>query len=131
MNIEDKILKAAHDIFLFYGYHGSTLQLIATKSMVNKSIIHYYFRSKEKLYSKFIASVFDYLVSTDFTYFENLEENRNILWFLTTEQYNNKILFEKTLTNLYPDDIESRKNYINKWIEIVSLYHLNRFELKK
>ena len=99
--------------------------------MVNKSMIHYCFRSKEKLYSKFIASVFDYLLSTDLTYFEKLEENKNILWILTTEQYNNKVLFEKTFTNLYPNEIEFRKNHLKKGIEIASISHLNKFELKK
>lgn len=51
LNTEAKILEAANSIFLQFGYHGTTLQQIATKAGVNKTAIHYYFRSKENIYS--------------------------------------------------------------------------------
>ena len=59
LNTENKILEAANSIFMLYGYHGTTLQQIAVKANVHKSAIHYYFRSKEKLYSKVIKLLFD------------------------------------------------------------------------
>lgn len=51
LNTEAKILEAANSIFHLYGYHGTTLQQIATKAGVNKAAIHYYFRSKENIYA--------------------------------------------------------------------------------
>ena len=51
LNTETKILDAANSIFLLFGYHGTTLQQIATKAGVNTATIHYYFRSKENIYS--------------------------------------------------------------------------------
>ena len=58
---EDKILQAANIVFLLYGYHGATLQQIATEALVNKAAIHYYFRSKELLYFKVVENVLDRL----------------------------------------------------------------------
>ena len=51
LSTEAKILDAANGIFLQFGYHGTTLQQIATKAAVNTAAIHYYFRSKENIYS--------------------------------------------------------------------------------
>ena len=48
LTTEQKILKAAKKTFLRFGFHGTTLQQIASMAGVNKSMIHYYFRTKEK-----------------------------------------------------------------------------------
>lgn len=47
---EDIILKAAQNIFILYGYHGTRLHQIADLAGIHKSAVHYYFRSKDKLY---------------------------------------------------------------------------------
>lgn len=48
---ENKVLTAANKTFLLLGFHGSTIAEIARTAGVNKAAIHYYFRSKEKIYS--------------------------------------------------------------------------------
>jgi len=47
---EEKILKAAESIFLRDGYDGSRMQDIADEAGINKALLHYYFRSKDKLF---------------------------------------------------------------------------------
>ncbi len=47
---EDKIVDAAKDVFLEKGMEGARMQEIADKAGINKSLLHYYFRSKEKLF---------------------------------------------------------------------------------
>lgn len=47
---ERKILQAASDIFLEKGHAGARMQEIADKAGINKAMLHYYFRSKEKLF---------------------------------------------------------------------------------
>src|ERR1035437_4410119 len=49
---EDKILSAAKDIFMKYGLYGARMQDIADTAGINKALLHYYFRSKEKLFDK-------------------------------------------------------------------------------
>jgi len=49
-NTEEKILQAAKDVFLEKGNDGARMQEIANKAGINKSLLHYYFRTKEKLF---------------------------------------------------------------------------------
>jgi AcrR family transcriptional regulator len=46
---EERILDAAHRIFVRSGTHGARMQEIADEAGVNKALLHYYFRSKERL----------------------------------------------------------------------------------
>lgn len=46
---EQKILDAAHAVFLRRGTAGARMQEIADEAGVNKALLHYYFRSKERL----------------------------------------------------------------------------------
>jgi TetR/AcrR family transcriptional regulator len=47
---EDKILTSAKKIFLLKGMSGARMQDIADEAGINKALLHYYFRSKEKLF---------------------------------------------------------------------------------
>lgn len=46
---EERILRAAHAVFLRHGTHGARMQDIADEAGVNKALLHYYFRSKDRL----------------------------------------------------------------------------------
>jgi AcrR family transcriptional regulator len=46
---EDRILDAAHAVFLRSGTAGARMQEIADEAGVNKALLHYYFRSKDRL----------------------------------------------------------------------------------
>jgi TetR/AcrR family transcriptional regulator len=52
INSEEKILRAAEEVFLRDGYSGSRMQDIADLAGINKALLHYYFRSKDKLFDK-------------------------------------------------------------------------------
>jgi AcrR family transcriptional regulator len=47
---ELRILAAAREEFIGRGLRGARMQSIADRAGVNKALVHYYFRSKEKLY---------------------------------------------------------------------------------
>jgi len=49
---ELKIFEAAREIFQSKGLEGARMQEIADKAEINKSMLHYYYRSKEKLFEK-------------------------------------------------------------------------------
>lgn len=49
MSTETRILEAAHRIFLRHGTAGARMQDIADEAGVNRALLHYYFRSKDKL----------------------------------------------------------------------------------
>jgi TetR/AcrR family transcriptional regulator len=50
INTEQKILDAAGRVFLKSGINGARMQEIADEAGINKALLHYYFRSKEKLF---------------------------------------------------------------------------------
>ena len=117
LNTEDKIFEAAYNVFLLFGYHGATLSIIATNAGVNKAAIHYYFRSKEKLYAKVVRVILDLILSSKCNFPANPESLGKSIWFIYTELYNNQILFEHTISELYPDDWESKLKDLTTWLE--------------
>src|SRR5215471_14076726 len=46
---EQRILDAAHAVFVRRGTAGARMQEIAREAGVNQALLHYYFRSKEQL----------------------------------------------------------------------------------
>lgn len=49
-NTEERILHAAKQVFLKKGMAGARMQEIANEAGINKSLLHYYYRSKDKLF---------------------------------------------------------------------------------
>ena len=100
---EQKILNAATDVFLEKGHDGARMQEIADKAGINKALLHYYFRSKQKLFrtvfkkeaQSMLASIFGLLSPSDnfqvflekfiFGYLNNVSSRKNILRFILWE----------------------------------------------
>ncbi|UBM62296.1 TetR/AcrR family transcriptional regulator [Candidatus Sulfidibacterium hydrothermale] len=63
LNTEEQILDAARKVFIKKGLSGARMQEIADEAQINKALLHYYFRSKEKLFGqifdKALNDVFD------------------------------------------------------------------------
>nr|WP_321357946.1 helix-turn-helix domain-containing protein [uncultured Draconibacterium sp.] len=57
-NTEEKILAAARNVFIHKGMDGARMQEIADEAGINKALLHYYFRSKQKLFEAIFKSVF-------------------------------------------------------------------------
>lgn len=57
-NSEQKILDAAKKVFLQKGMYGARMQEIAEEAGINKALLHYYFRSKKKLFLAIFKSEF-------------------------------------------------------------------------
>lgn len=57
LSTEEKILEAARRVFLRDGYHGARMEAIAKEAKVNKALLHYYFRSKEKLFDSIFQQI--------------------------------------------------------------------------
>jgi AcrR family transcriptional regulator len=56
-NTEQRILTAAKKVFLTKGMAGARMQDIADEAGINKAMLHYYFRSKEKLFEKIFSEL--------------------------------------------------------------------------
>ena len=75
---EQKILEAAKQVFMEKGLDGARMQDIADKAGINKALLHYYFRSKDKLFEMIF-----------------LEEARKFMPRITTIMLSELTLFEK------------------------------------
>jgi AcrR family transcriptional regulator len=54
---EQKIFEAAHEVFTQKGMDGAKMQEIADRAGINKALLHYYYRTKEKLYEKVAQAI--------------------------------------------------------------------------
>ena len=54
---EDKILEAAKNVFVSKGMEGARMQEIADEAGINKALLHYYFRSKERLFEAIFSEI--------------------------------------------------------------------------
>jgi len=54
---EEKILEAAKTVFVAKGMEGARMQEIADEAGINKALLHYYFRSKERLFEAIFSEI--------------------------------------------------------------------------
>jgi TetR/AcrR family transcriptional regulator len=55
---EEKILQAAKSVFQQKGFDGCRMQDIADEAGINKALLHYYFRSKDRLFDAVFKDAF-------------------------------------------------------------------------
>ncbi len=134
---EERIFESATDVFVEKGLDGARMQDIATHAGINKALLHYYFRTKDKLFgmvfekiagkmfSKF-APVFDENISLEDkirfffkTHISFMQENPRLPGFVLNEINRNPSRIKKLLGN-----IEFRKIW-------ATLYAQHKDELKK
>lgn len=104
MNTRQKILEAAQLLFIKHGLEGVKMQMVADKAGVNKGLLHYYYKSKDKIFAEVFTRVTSELVQnmksvfSDETlslddkisrivngYFKHFSKNRYLLVFFISE----------------------------------------------
>ena len=93
---EQQIFDAATEIFMEKGLTGARMQEIADQAGINKAMLHYYYRSKEKLFDsvfeKVAASLFQKLIIS----------------------LDNDLPFEEKIRTFYQEHIQFLENYIRE-----------------
>ena len=64
VNTEEKILEVAKRVFVRRGFNGTRMQEIADEAGINKALLHYYYRSKERLFFVIFEELLDILAKT-------------------------------------------------------------------
>jgi len=117
LETEEKILEAAKRVFQEQGFSGARMQEIADEADINKSMLHYYFRSKDKLFQKvfqesireFFPVIFEVL-SSDLafvpkvetlvkTYYEMFEKHPHLPRFVIHEMNQHPQRFKEFVSN--------------------------------
>ena len=60
---EQRILEAAEDVFHEKGYDGARMQEIAEQAGINKGLLHYYFKTKDKLFEAIFSAALNRMIS--------------------------------------------------------------------
>jgi TetR/AcrR family transcriptional regulator len=68
---EEIIFDAAQKVFIEKGFNGARMEEIAKEAGINKALLHYYYRTKEKLFSAIFAKVFNHFVPRIVTFIES------------------------------------------------------------
>lgn len=78
---EKVILDAARKVFLQHGFEGTTTQMIADVAGINKALLHYYYRNKDKLFEAVFMEAFMKMIpnigqvlSSDMDLFKKIEK---------------------------------------------------------
>ena len=100
---EERILAAAKKVFTTKGMAGARMQDIADEAGINKALVHYYFRDKDKLFEvvfleeaqKFFpkinaifnsdAPLFEKIENFVIEYIDEMQENPYLPWFVMNE----------------------------------------------
>ena len=106
---EEKILAAAKKIFMQKGMTGARMQDIADEAGINKALLHYYFRNKEKLFEVIFREAagrlfpkINLIFDSDSTLFEKIEPlRRRILTTLIDNPY--LVMFVMNEIHRHPD----------------------------
>lgn len=118
ISTEGKILTAAREVFFQKGFSGARMQDIADEAGINKALLHYYFRSKEKLFETIFREAFEKLIphiidvfSSDLPFFDKIRafceayvtmamENPFVPIFILNEMHTNPEGFQKTFGDI-------------------------------
>lgn len=80
LNTEERIIEAAKKVFFSKGLAGARMQDIADEAGINKAMLHYYFRSKDKLFEIIVKDAVGKMVprlneifNADASVFEKIE----------------------------------------------------------
>ncbi len=93
---EQKILASAEEIFHEKGYDGARMQEIAEHAGINKGLLHYYFKTKDKLFEAIFSAALQHMISKIFGILE-LETTLEQKIQMIVEQYMTMILKNPTL----------------------------------
>jgi AcrR family transcriptional regulator len=114
-NTELEILNAAKEVFQEKGMAGSRMQEIADKARINKSMLHYYYRSKQLLFEAVFKNVFRLLapqlnkiLNDDSELFEKIRNfSNNYISFVIGHPYLPNFVIQELNKN--PDFIEKMR----------------------
>jgi AcrR family transcriptional regulator len=80
VEVRDKIISTARELFMKNGYNGTSVRDIATVSGTNVAMVNYYFGSKYNLFGQVFEEIFNFLahkicatLTSDLPFFEMIE----------------------------------------------------------
>ena len=73
--MENKIINIAREVFIEKGFAETSMSEIATRANINRPTLHYYFRTKEKMYQAIVGSIAQTILPKVFDALTNRDES--------------------------------------------------------
>ena len=112
-NTEDKVLYAARIVFQKKGYSGARMEEIANTAGVNKALLNYYYRSKEKLFRQVFEEAFSEFIPTVINIL-NGDLPLDMKIYRTVDVYTRMLLKNKDLPMFVLNEIRENPNKIEE-----------------
>jgi len=132
---EQKILNAATEVFQSKGMDGARMQEIADKAKINKSMLHYYYRSKQKLFEAVFKTaisimapklreiiekdepLFDKIRHFTNSYISLVSKHSYIPTFIIQELNRNPEILQETFVAQFGDSFNKMRRTIDEMVE--------------
>lgn len=144
---ETRILQAATRIFLEKGRDGARMQEIAETAGINKALLHYYFRTKDRLYEEVFRREFETYMggflssipeTQDFktllrffidNYIDRLAQRPQVVSFVLWEIRQGGEMFQRVMKNyLYRDGATERPFFVGLVDRAVEAGHIRQVD---
>jgi AcrR family transcriptional regulator len=140
ISTEERILEASKEVFMKYGLSGSRMRDIADAAHVNPALLHYYFRSKEKLFDKvFEGAMAKYFQQMDVFSDSSLPIKQRVLNYVDNiidfyTEYPQMSMFIIKEVSINPDLFKQKVNVMkNAKVSLIGLLEegIKKSEIKK
>jgi TetR/AcrR family transcriptional regulator len=146
-NTEKVIFDAARKVFQKKGLDGARMQEIADEAGINKALLHYYFRSKEKLFEGIFTEsigkismgiqnlftedigVIEKLKALVNIYMDTLSENRYLPLFVLNEINQHPEMFEEILNRSIVIHLKGFLLQVEQEVQSGKIKHVNPIHL--
>ena len=117
MSTEEKIFEAAFKVFQRKGFSGARMQEIADEAEINKAMLHYFFRSKEKLFEAVFLNAFGKLAPQVNIIF-NSEDSVFAKIEKFTQSYINFVLEYPFLPQFIVQEMNNNSEFVSKFLNV-------------
>ena len=128
-NTEVQILNAAKNVFQTKGMDGARMQVIADKAGINKSMLHYYYRSKQLLFEAVFTNAFS-LLAPQLNAILNDESSIDEKIKNFTSNYISFIIKHPYLPNFIIQELNRNQDFILKLKNNHGFPNLNKFKIQ-
>ncbi len=133
-NTEELIFDAAREVFIEKGFEGARMQDISDRAGINKALLHYYYRTKEKLFAsifelvmkqaipsmvKFMESEMSLFQKIEYfveNYISLIQKNPYIPFFVLTEINRNP----DNIANIFKKIFDKKDNPFKKFSKLIN-----------
>ncbi len=129
ISAEEKILTAAEHIFENKGLSGARMQEIADEAKINKSLLHYYYRSKQLLFEAVFKKAFNKLapqinvvLSSDQSICDKIINFSN--------NYTSFMLKHPYLPNFILQELNRNPDFVKELISVDNFPNIKKFKVQ-